>query len=104
MFQNFVIFVTFSLQESFAGYTIYAVGSTISGFGSDLSDVDMCLLHSGTNGPIYVGNDLRFHSAKILKDFEELLKRNGNLFEYKQREIELKFFRYLTQLFMAISI
>lgn len=54
------------------------VGSTISGFGSDVSDVDMCLVDTTKNGQVYFGNDLRIHSAKILRDFEQLLKQNGN--------------------------
>ncbi|XP_037036514.1 GATA zinc finger domain-containing protein 14-like isoform X2 [Bradysia coprophila] len=66
-----------SVQESFSDYSLYMVGSTISGFGSDVSDVDMCLVDSTKNSQVYFGNDLRIHSAKILNDFKELLSRNA---------------------------
>lgn len=77
VFLDLNFFDCLNLQETFSDYSLFMVGSTISGFGTDVSDVDMCLVHSAKNGPIYVGNDLRIHSAKILKDFEELLRRNG---------------------------
>lgn len=32
------------LQTSFPRYGLFLVGSTMSGFGSDKSDVDMCLV------------------------------------------------------------
>lgn len=53
------------------------VGSTISGFGSDGSDVDMCLVDCTKNGQIYFGNDLRIHSQIILKEFEDHLRRKS---------------------------
>lgn len=83
------------------------VGSTISGFGSDVSDVDMCLVHSANNGPIYVGNDLRIHSAKILKDFEELLRKNGSVIESTNNEnisIHNHCVHFALQQFTVISI
>lgn len=67
----------FPKKESFSDYSLYMVGSTISGFGSDVSDVDMCLVDSTKTSPVYFGNDLRVHSAKILNDFKELLDRSG---------------------------
>lgn len=33
-----------ALQKTYPRYGLYLVGSTISGFGSDSSDVDMCLV------------------------------------------------------------
>lgn len=65
-------------QAKFSEYDLWVVGSTLSGFGSNASDVDMCLVYSGKNCPIYLGNDLRIHSAKILKDFEEHLNKIGS--------------------------
>lgn len=38
----FLIFVCYK-QLSFPRYGLYLVGSTMNGFGSDKSDVDMCL-------------------------------------------------------------
>ena len=35
-------------QKDFPKWSLYLVGSTISGFGSDLSDIDMCLVSKGS--------------------------------------------------------
>lgn len=92
-------------QESFSDYSLYMVGSTISGFGSDVSDVDMCLVDTSKTGQVYFGNDLRLHSAKILKDFELLLRRNG---WFHRRTLKFDFFKigfdFVLQQFMASSI
>ena len=42
--QNFPLFH----QKAFPKWGLYLVGSTISGFGSDSSDIDMCLVSKGS--------------------------------------------------------
>lgn len=37
-------FYIFRLQTIFSRYSLYLVGSTVSGFALDTSDVDMCLV------------------------------------------------------------
>lgn len=43
-FQNFPLFH----QKAYPKWGLYLVGSTISGFGLDTSDVDMCLVSKGS--------------------------------------------------------
>lgn len=82
------------------------MGSTLSGFGSNASDVDMCLVYSGKNCPIYLGNDLRIQSAKILKDFEEQLQKIGTVHsmnKFAKENLNYKNYSFI-QKYMLISI
>lgn len=63
----------FLLQNWFPRYGLYLVGSTMSGFGSNSSDVDMCLLVR----PSYV--DQRSEALNYLEQIQHSLKYCGNM-------------------------
>lgn len=64
----------FCKQSSFPRYGLYLVGSTMNGFGSDNSDVDMCLLVRHTE--MDQRNEAVLHLEQMLK----CLRRCGESF------------------------
>lgn len=58
-------------QKAFPKWGLYLVGSTISGFGSDYSDIDMCLVFKGNHPDSRI--DLRMEAIVVLNDLKNHL-------------------------------
>lgn len=65
--QNFPLFH----QKAFPKWGLFLVGSTISGFGSDTSDIDMCLVAKGNHLDMRV--DPRMEAMVTLNDLKNFL-------------------------------
>ena len=66
--------MNFIFQTEFPKYGLFLVGSTMNGFGSNRSDVDMCLLIKHTE--MDQRNEAIFHLDQILRS----LKKCGKFF------------------------
>lgn len=71
---------SFFQQPMFSHYRICLVGSTITGFGTDSSDIDMCLLperQTHQQQQHHYNNELRAEALMILNLFNAVLKEMG---------------------------
>jgi poly(A) RNA polymerase GLD2 len=69
-----MLFIEYSfnlLQSRFPQYGLFMVGSTLNGFGSNVSDVDMCLLVRDT------AVDQRSEAIYRLGQIMSCLRRSG---------------------------
>uniref|UniRef100_A0A336KST5 CSON013906 protein n=1 Tax=Culicoides sonorensis TaxID=179676 RepID=A0A336KST5_CULSO len=69
-------FLYLNIKSQFPQYGLYMVGSTIAGFGTDSSDVDMCLVSKESPSCV----DLRANAVFILSNIQSFL-RNFPVFE-----------------------
>lgn len=63
-------YLYFNIKQNFPQYGLYMVGSTIAGFGTDSSDVDMCLVCRENQ----VGLDLRTNAMVTLSQIQKFLQ------------------------------
>lgn len=64
------------VKKMYPRYGLYLVGSTISGFGSDTSDVDMCLVSR-----LITGFDPRLEAMMHLKHLQDHLTNTSGIFD-----------------------
>ncbi|XP_058121323.1 poly(A) RNA polymerase gld-2 homolog B-like isoform X2 [Anopheles ziemanni] len=57
------------IKQGFPKYGLYLVGSTISGFGADNSDVDMCLVSRYTGPGYYDARNEALQNLTLVKNF-----------------------------------
>lgn len=62
-------YLYYNIKNQFPQYGLYMVGSTIAGFGTDSSDVDMCLVSRDNT----IGVDLRANAMAKLSDIQKFL-------------------------------
>lgn len=65
------------LQKAFSRYSLYLVGSTISGFGLDTSDVDMCLVSR-----CFTNLDSRSEAMMHLSLLRDHLQTTSGIFDH----------------------
>ena len=96
-------FLYINIKKTMPRYGLYCVGSTISGFGSDSSDVDMCLvsrtashIHPWIEAVLNLSEIEKFfhgHSSQVFEDFHLIQARVPILrFKYQQSiEVDLNY-------------
>ncbi|XP_037916548.1 homeobox protein 2-like isoform X1 [Hermetia illucens] len=78
-----------TIKKAHPRYGLYLVGSTISGFGADTSDVDMCLV-SRTN----TGMDARMESVLNLNRLKDYLESTGVFEQFNLIEAKVPILRF----------
>lgn len=96
--QNFPLFH----QKAYPKWGLYLVGSTISGFGLDTSDVDMCLVSKGSYH-LDSRVDARSEAIMTLNDLKTYLLETMSMderFLLNRRLPQLSTFRLIPALFV----
>lgn len=72
----FLFMYFYFIQKTYPKYGLYLVGSTITGFGTENSDVDMCLVSRSVTQ-----NDPRIEAVFNLTDLKNYLMNTTGIFE-----------------------
>jgi predicted nucleotidyltransferase len=79
-------------QRALPKWGLFLVGSTISGFSLDTSDIDMCLVYKGDqqlhDPKNEVGYEARYEALKTLNELKEYLMKT------RSKDSNLQFFQF----------
>lgn len=96
--QNFPVFT----QRNCPKWGLFLVGSTISGFGSDTSDIDMCLVSKG-NGYSDFNMEPRVEAMVALNDLKNYLAMSMSEFFIKSSDEDGEWFSITFQVHSKTS-